>query len=577
MALEEVGARLTLRDRVRFGRDARGAARDVDAIGKAADKADRELAQTERQAKRTGRSLVNDLGRGAASGAKGLGKLAKFTGGVVKGGLLGIAAGVGVLAVGAVTAGRSILNLSAQLEATGNKAKTVFGTEFGRFTKWSDKNAAKMGLTTNELVGLGAGFADLLIPMGFTRKRASQLTQTTIGLSGALSQWSGGTRSAAEVSDILAAAMLGETDSLKGLGIGLSAAEIEARLLAKGQSKLTGAALEQAKAQATLDLILAKSTDAQAAYAKGGNRLLTAQARLSAAWKTGREELSKRVAPHAANMLERLVKNLPRLQKAAKDFVGSAWPPVREGLRSFGQSMGNIGKKFSGVTSKEGKAKSMGQTFGTLIGKLIEFSGKAAELWVTLQIGIARFVANVSEKVGSVLGFLASVYEKLRKLPGPLGREFRETAKNLREAEAGAKKFAQTLDDLTRPRTVTVTPLFRTASPPSNWGPLASGYVPAPTPKKREAKAAGGRYSAFRPFLAGERGPELVVPQSSGFVLTARRTAATLAGAAPLDPALSDANLPDAPAEPLVVQVMLDGKVLAEAVVDNVRDRKARR
>lgn len=513
MPLEEVGVRLSLKDRVRFGRDARGAAQDVERIGDAADKAGRELGQAERKAARAGRAFGTKLGQGAVKGAKGLGR---FVGFAAKAGPLAL----GGLAVGAAAGGRSLLGLATQLEATGNKARTVFGPELGSVTKWAESSAEKMGLTTNELVGMGAGFADLLVPMGFTRKRASELTQETLGLTGALAQWSGGTKSAAEVSDILVSAMLGETDALKGLGIGLAAADVEARLAAKGQNKLTGQALEQARALAVQELLLSKSTDAQVAYAEGANRLGITQARLSARWKTFREQAAQRFAPHALRFLTGLTERLPMLQKAAGDFVRNAWPPIRDGFRALGESFGRIGDKLGGVTSQENKAANLGETIGTLIGRLIEFAGRAAEVWVTVQLGLARFGADLSRTVGGLLGWLAGVFEKLGKIPGSMGKQFRDSAEAMRTAERGAKQFAGVLDDLAKPRTVTFTTVYRELT--------EKGYSPTRAAAAAKQQATGGRLTLGRPTLVGERGPELIVPQQHGFVLTAQRTAAAL-------------------------------------------------
>ena len=162
------------------------------------------------------------------------GKLKKF-GAVAATGL--VAAGAG-----AAVAGKYFFDTGARLEQMGQKAETVFGGSLGSVEKWADKTAHAMGLTTREATGFAANFGDLLIPMGFTRDQAAKMSTDVVGLSGALSQWSGGTKSAAEVTDILSAAMLGETDGLKSLGISIGAADIEARLAAKGQAELTGAA-----------------------------------------------------------------------------------------------------------------------------------------------------------------------------------------------------------------------------------------------------------------------------------------------------------------------------------------------
>ncbi len=55
-------------------------------------------------------------------------------------------------------------------------------------------NAAAMGLTKNQAVTLAGGLADLLVPMGMTSKEVAALSTKTLGLAGALSEWSGGVR-----------------------------------------------------------------------------------------------------------------------------------------------------------------------------------------------------------------------------------------------------------------------------------------------------------------------------------------------------------------------------------------------
>lgn len=233
-------------------------ARSLDRVGKQAEKSSRSMA---------------DLGKKAAAGAA-------------------------VLGTGAVFAGKKVFDLAAKMELMDKKAGIVFGDQIGSVQKWAKVNARAMGLTSKEAVGLAADFSDLLIPMGFTRKAAVQMSTKIVGLSGALAEWSGGTRTAAEVSTILAKAMLGERDGLKELGISISDADVKQRLLVMGKSKLIGAALQQATAMATEQLIMEKSTDAQAAYAKGAGTLARKKAEATAALKEFRDKGVAAAMPH---------------------------------------------------------------------------------------------------------------------------------------------------------------------------------------------------------------------------------------------------------------------------------------
>ena len=211
-----------------------------------------------------------------------------------------------------------ILDVGTKLEAMNAKAETVFGNQIDRVKDWANENAAAMGLTESAAVGAGAGIADLLIPMGFTKKAATDQTLVLLDLSAALSAWSGGQRSAGEVSEILTKAMLGERESLKSLGISITEAEVKAKLLEKGQTKLTGAALAQAKALATQALIMEKSVDAQKAWADGSMDSTKEANEARAAMAEMAETLVRELVP----VLQDLLPIITDVVGALADLVG---------------------------------------------------------------------------------------------------------------------------------------------------------------------------------------------------------------------------------------------------------------
>jgi hypothetical protein len=266
----------------------------------ARDNASKEFDKVGQSADRLG----NRLGKG------GLGKL----GGIAKAGALGVAG----LAAGMVAAAPKVLSLASNVGLMGQKSATVFGPQLGIVQKWASESARGMGLTNREAVGLAAGIGDLLKPMGFSTKIAAGMSTKIVGLSGALSQWSGGTKSAADVTEILSAAMLGERDGLQALGISISQAQVDAQVLANSKKGLKFATEEQAQAQATADLIMAKSTDAQKAYATSSGTLARKLAEGKATIKTFGETL--------------LVKALPALTKITQIVVDDVIP----GLERFG-------------------------------------------------------------------------------------------------------------------------------------------------------------------------------------------------------------------------------------------------
>lgn len=202
------------------------------------------------------------------------GRMGSFAGATV--------AGFGVAQV--VAFAGEILDVGIKLEGLRAKAKTVFEDQIGRVKEWASESAGAMGLTEDAAIGAGASIADLLKPMGFTAEAATDQTLKLLDLSAALSAWSAGAYDAAEVSQILTKAMLGEREQLKSLGISITEADVKARLLAKGQKELTGASLAQAKALATQELIFEKSTDAVRAWTDGSMDSLKAANESKASW-----------------------------------------------------------------------------------------------------------------------------------------------------------------------------------------------------------------------------------------------------------------------------------------------------
>lgn len=88
-------------------------------------------------------------------------------------------------------------------------------------------------------------------------------------------------------------------------------------------------------------------------------------------------------------------------------------------------------------------------------------------------------------------------------------------------------------------------------------GPAYEGVTGKPKPR-----AVGGPMSAGMPYLVGETGPELFVPNSNGLLKNAASTSALTAG-----PGISNGGSE-------VIQIMLDGRVLAEYLREYDRGRR---
>jgi hypothetical protein len=209
------------------------------------------------------------------------------------------AASVSVAAVKAIAIDgtKELFNLATSMEVLQQKAKTVFGDALPLVTEQAKANANAAGLTTGAYIDQAAAIADLLVPLGFERAQGADYSTQLLNRAAALSEWTGGAVSAEEVTRTLGKALVGEREGLKSLGIVIDDEIIKARLLSKGQEKLTGDALNRAKAEATLELILEKSVDAQTAYNNNSDTLIRKQAQLKATFDEVKETLATALTP----------------------------------------------------------------------------------------------------------------------------------------------------------------------------------------------------------------------------------------------------------------------------------------
>lgn len=490
-----------------------------------------------------------------------------------------------------------LVDLQGKLVAWEIKADTVFESSAAKVRKWADSVNESFGMTDEEVTGVAASFGDLLKPMGFTADQAATMSMEVVNLSGALSEWTGGTRSAAEVSEILAKAMLGERESLKELGISILDADVQARLAAKGQKQLTGAALEQAKAIATQELIFEKSTDAQKAWAAGGNETLRAGNKLKALWGEMQVWLAERLVPALSKAATWLGEDMPEAIRGLNDWMGRNKPIVLGVAAAIGTTLVAAFVAWAAAAIPAAAAtiaatwpllalvaavalvaaglvwayenvdwfrkavdKVASFVTGTVIPSLkmlaaaaVVVAGKVRDLWNWISrnlLPILRAVASVvAGQVRAAFSAAATVVSWVSQRVSDLAGRLRGL-QPVAAAVAGffggsfrsALNGAQAVLNGVRSAASMLASAFQTVI--NAVARLSSAIRSIPTPKLPKlpslgslfGRAKGGPVDAGQPYMVGEKGPELIVPKSAGTVLTASQTSKIVSSgsAAPL-------------------------------------------
>lgn len=162
-------------------------------------------------------------------------------------------------------AGAAIIKLASDFEVSSRKFATAFkGSEAAASAAVANLNK-NFGLAEAQATKLLANTGDLLKGFGATSEEALKLSDSAQQLAASLAAYNG--VPIVEASEAIKSALVGETESLKRLGVVVNEAAIDQQRLADGTEDLTGQAESLAKAQAVLTLAYAQSGDAIASMA----------------------------------------------------------------------------------------------------------------------------------------------------------------------------------------------------------------------------------------------------------------------------------------------------------------------
>lgn len=243
-----------------------------------------------------------------------------------------------------------VIKGTAALEASRRKTAIVFGEAIDIVQDAAAINAQSLGVTEQAYASLAAQIGDILIPMGFQREEAAKLSTDLTDLSGALAEWDSKQRSAEEITKILSKALTGERESLKELGIVITEADVQSRLLAKGQKELTGAALQQAKALINYELILERSKDAQQAFATNQDAMRRSSSRLGSVFAQLQENFLSKLLPGVKGLTNAIADSLAPI-KLQSDLVADS----KEKINALAQTV------LSGNLSYNGRKQALEQ------------------------------------------------------------------------------------------------------------------------------------------------------------------------------------------------------------------------
>lgn len=292
---------MTLGDRVKsaFRGDFKSAFRNVERYGEDAAE------EIERDFKRSGDDSARGFGGNFKAG--------------IAGALGGLATYVGLSEV--IDLGKFSISGAADLEQSIGGVTTVFKDSADQMLAWSDAADQSLGLTNNEYNEYAARLGASLKNAGTPMEELGVTTNDLITKGADLASLYGGTT--AEAVDALGSALRGEMDPIERYGITLNDAALTAEGLALGIEKTGGSFTTQEKQLLTLSLLQKQSADATGNFAAEQDTASNVAQRLTAKAKEMATEFGANLTPVLAGLGGWLLdKGIPALESFGNGIEG---------------------------------------------------------------------------------------------------------------------------------------------------------------------------------------------------------------------------------------------------------------
>lgn len=218
----------------------------------------------------------------------------KFGSTMRKAALPAAAAGAAIVALG-----KKAVDAASQLQQAEGAVEAVFGTQANAVKKAAASASQTMGLSASDYENYAALVGTALQNAGFSVKDSVTESNKVMQRAADLSALYGGSTTDA-VDAINAAVSRSEFDPLEKYGVSLNMTAVNAELAAKGQDKLTGAALATAKKQVILAQVYKQSGKAAGQFARESDSAAGSQAIAAAEYENAAAALGTILLPVVA-------------------------------------------------------------------------------------------------------------------------------------------------------------------------------------------------------------------------------------------------------------------------------------
>jgi len=230
-----------------------------------------------------------------------------------------------------------MVNQASDAQETFSKFGVVFKSVFDDAQAAVDELTTSYGLSEVAAKDLMAATGDLLTGLGMAPDVALDLSLKTQQLAVDLASFTNYAGGAAGASEALTKAMLGEREMLKSLGIVITEEMVQEELRRQGLENLTGLALQQAKAEATLRIAYEQSKNAIGDYQRTSKDLENQKRLLMARIQDLSVQLGTVLIPAVTSIVSKLSELVKKISDWAKEHPG-----LTEAIVKTGAALGGL-------------------------------------------------------------------------------------------------------------------------------------------------------------------------------------------------------------------------------------------
>jgi hypothetical protein len=210
------------------------------------------------------------------------------------GGTFKAAAGA-ALGFGALEVFKNSLKGASDLNESMSKVGVVFGKSAGDIHKWSQSAATSMGLSRNAAEEFAGSLGLTFTQMGTTTSEAAKMSKAWVKLAADLGSFNNADPT--EILDAMQSATRGEYDELQRYVPSISAAAVEHEALAISGKKSADALSAHDKLLAVQKILFRDTAKAQGDFARTSSGAANSQKILSAQWEDAQAKLGKGLLP----------------------------------------------------------------------------------------------------------------------------------------------------------------------------------------------------------------------------------------------------------------------------------------